>query len=119
MSIDYNLIDKECIEMVKFFNECGLKTKYCCQGHFENKTSDNYYIMFDDSVKDVNIFNFINLFENTFTHSPFLGCFVKWMRKISGEIKCNWIYQLTYKNALLNWKAAKHDLQIFKQVILN
>lgn len=48
--------DKECIPMVEFFNNIGLKTKWCCSGKrtfFRRKHGYNfYYIIFDDEVTD-------------------------------------------------------------------
>ena len=50
-SIDYSKIDKECIELVRFFNEYGLKTQFSCKGHNENKLN-SYFIIFDKIARE-------------------------------------------------------------------
>ena len=56
-SIDYSRMDTECIEMIKFFNEHGLKTEMSCQGH--NKTTQSlFWISFDSSVHTADIVMF-------------------------------------------------------------
>lgn len=86
MNIDYNLIDEKCIPLVKFFNSIGLETQFSCSGHEEN---DNgvFHIMFSEKVTDKDIENLIIKYSNKYNHSPFLGKFMKWVRKLSGEIK--------------------------------
>lgn len=116
MEINYDEVDVECRDLVRLFNECGLKTKYSCQGH-NGGVLDYYYIMFDDNITDSHIESFIGKFENKHSHSPFVGKFVKWMRKIPGEIKCNWMYQLTGKDDLENYRRAKIDLETFRKNI--
>ena len=106
------------MELVKFFNEYGLKTKFSCQGH-PSDTLGSYYIMFDNIVTDDDIKSFIVLFNNIYTHSPFVGEFVKWMRKISGEIVCNWMYQITGTSDYENWARAKIDLKTFRSLTEN
>lgn len=82
-------IDDSCVPLVKHFNKIGLDTKYCCEGH--NKY-ENFEIMFEDYVTDEQMFNFLNQYANKYNHTPFLGKFVKWARRMSGKIISNWIY---------------------------
>ena len=95
-SIDYSIIDEECVDLVKFFNEYGLRAEFSCQGHPEDPMS-NYNIIFHDSVKDSDIEEFLSKFTNQYTHNPFLGRFSKWARKRSGVIVYNWQYSVTTK----------------------
>lgn len=82
-------IDIPCIPMVLLLNRIGLITKYCCQGD-----KYNYFnIMFQDNITDKDIEDFLLKFENQYTHSPFVGKFVKWTRKMSGKIVSNWLYE--------------------------
>jgi len=112
MEIDYNKIDSECRKMVELFNRIGLKTKHSCAGH--NKLNCNkYYIMFDDNITDEMIINFIDKFENQYTHSPFLGHFNKWYRKCNGKIISNWLYEVTIADYKTNQKYAEIDFNIF------
>ena len=85
-------MDRECILICDVFNSCGLKTKYSCCGHGR----DNFYVMFDDEVSILKMEEFLSQFENQYTHSPFLGKFVMWMRKMSGKIVRNWMYEARY-----------------------
>lgn len=112
--INYNKIDMECRELVKFFNENGLPTNLSCQGH---DNFNNYFISFDDTVTDNDIANFLLKYSNKYNHSPFVGKFVKWARKISGEIKMNWRYTIATKNNQLDYTFAKKDLETMKNIL--
>ena len=50
MNFDF-IDDKECIPLVQFFNDNGLKTKWCCSGT-NGHGYGFYYIIFDDIVTD-------------------------------------------------------------------
>lgn len=39
--INYEELDPKCVEMVKYFNENGLPTCMCCQGHPEREYPEN------------------------------------------------------------------------------
>lgn len=82
-------MDRECVLICDVFNSCGLKTKYSCCGHGRG----NFYVIFDDEVSILKMEEFLSQFENQYTHSPFLGKFVMWMRKMSGKIVRNWMYE--------------------------
>lgn len=82
------MIDTGCVDLVMFFNKVGLATKYSCEGHLTSP----YEIMFADNVSDEMIEDFLLKFENKYTHSPFLGRFLKWKRKMSGKIVDSWVY---------------------------
>jgi len=86
-------MDKECIAICDVFNSCGLTTQYSCCGH--NKS--DFYVIFSDDVSTSKMEEFISLFENQHTHSPFVGKFVMWIRKMSGEIVKNWMYTVPNK----------------------
>ena len=45
------VVDQECAEMVLFFNEVGLKTRMCCQGH-EKPIFRIWFNVEDEIVKD-------------------------------------------------------------------
>ena len=81
-------MDVECIPLCDVFNSCGLTTKFSCCGHGKS----NFDVIFDDDVSMLQMEEFISRFENQYTHSPFLGKFVMWMRKMSGKIVRNWMY---------------------------
>lgn len=98
-------IDIPCVEMVKFFNGIGMKTQFCCQGNELNR----FHIIFDKSVSDKNMIYFISNYSSKYDHSPFLGIFSKWCRKMSGEMTSNW----TYKVQSIEW--AEHDLNTFRE----
>jgi hypothetical protein len=72
--------------------------------------------MFDESVSDVDMMNFISKYSNAWDHSPFIGKFVKWVRKCSGDIISNWMYELDSKNDDLNYAHAICDLEQFKKI---
>lgn len=82
------LIDEECVDLVLYFNDIGLKTFMCCSGHGEQ----NFRIIFDNLVTDEDIAIFLKDKVNKYNHSMFLGKFVKWARVRSGEIVQNWMY---------------------------
>ena len=82
-------IDDNCVQLVKYFNSIGLDTKFCCEGH---NTWEDYNIMFEDYITDDIIFSFIEKYSNCYDHTPFCGKFVKWARKMSGDIVTNWMY---------------------------
>jgi len=116
MEINYDEIDIECIPMVKLFNNIGLTTKFSCQGH-NNILQNSFQIIFADSVNDSNIIEFVNKFDNIYTHSPFHGKFLKWMRKMNGEIVSNWTYEISYGNFKTNIKLSKIDYDLFKELV--
>lgn len=109
MEINYNDIDEKCIPMVKFFNSVGLTTKYSCQGH--DSTNARFYIMFEESVCDENIIDFLTKFGNKYDHTPFVGMFQKWTRKISGVIQGNWSYSVCFGDYKINQRFAQLDLE--------
>lgn len=101
------LIDKECVDLVAFFNSIGLTTKHSCQGGAYN----NFIIIFNDNVSDEDIKNFQQRYLNEFGHSAGLGKFQKWGRYMSNIFVYNWIYtadKLEY---------AKRDYFLFKEGI--
>ena len=68
------LIDKDCVDLVKYFNNIGLDTKYSCSGHGE----DTFEIVFEDYITDEQMEGFISKYRNKYNHSLFLGKFSKW-----------------------------------------
>lgn len=76
--------DKDCIPLVEFFNEIGLKTKWCCSGKrtlFKRKHGYNfYYIIFDDEVTDEKLNEALNNFSyKTFSMGhPYVGPMSGW-----------------------------------------
>lgn len=56
MNIDYNEIDELMRPIIKVLNDNNVKTKWCCQGHFDN---DKVYIMFDESVSEESLHFFV------------------------------------------------------------
>lgn len=112
--INYEEFDEHCIKLVKLFNEeLELPTKYSCQGH-EYDPLNAYSIMFQDHVSDADIENLIVKFTNKYNHSCFQGKFVKWCRVMCGEIKYNWIYQVTTKSDASNYSKANQDYLMLK-----
>jgi hypothetical protein len=93
-------IDDKCVPLIEYFNSVGLDTKFCCEGH---KVGQNFYIMFEDYITDEQMMGFLEKYSNRYDHSPFCGLFVKWYRKMDGEIKSNWMYIAEeYKYAILD-----------------
>ena len=118
MDINYNEIDEKCIPMVKFFNDIGLHTKFSCQGHNNTKMND-YYIMFDESITDDDINVFLTKCSNNMDHTPFIGKFIKWARKMNdGIIHSNWMYITDYGRCDLNHIAAEQDLCYMRDAYL-
>ena len=133
MDIDYNEIDPICIPMVEFFNEIGLTTEYSCQGH-NNEMNWEFYIIFNESVNDQDIINFMSKLKYTTK-----GEFKKWARNIEYPIGCktlkmNWVYKvegyviihkdINGKNKAVrvydyikSQYAAKQDLRTFKESV--
>ena len=99
-------VDRGCFKMVLFFNELGLKTKYCCEGH---NSSENYYIMLDETVKDSEIENFIARVSEGYVNTPLGLGFKKWIRKVHGETRSNWIYNAKDK------QKAEVELKLMKE----
>ena len=55
--INYQLIDKKSLPLVKYFNSQGLKTCMSCEGH--NKTNMSmFWISFENSITEEDIINF-------------------------------------------------------------
>lgn len=55
--IDYEKLDPKCVDLVKYFNENGLRTFMCCQGHPEREYPENlsmsmFWIEFHWSVSE-------------------------------------------------------------------
>lgn len=82
-------IDDDCVNMVAYFNAIGLKTKHSCCGH----GVDPFSIIFENSVTDEQMENFISKFEEENGHSPFKGKFSKWLRKINERLVYTWVYE--------------------------
>ena len=93
-------IDVECVKMVQLFNNIGLTTKFSCKGD----GFGDYEIMFADDITDEDIIKFLSKLSNKYDHSPFCGRFMKWGRKMSGNIKFNWVYRnIDYKHADIDY----------------
>lgn len=116
MNINYDEIDEKCRPMVKLFNDIGLTTKFSCQGH-NNILQNSFQIIFADYIGDKDIIDFLDKFQNAYTHSPFQGKFLKWMRKMNGEIVTNWTYEISYGNYKTNIKLAKIDYDLIKELV--
>lgn len=111
--INYNEIDVLCRPIVKYFNAIGLDTKFSCQGH--EGLNRSFQIMFQDYVTDEQIQSFLEQYSSKFSHSPFVGHFQKWMRKMSGKIATNWIYEVNFSpDYRMNQLRAQDDLKIMK-----
>lgn len=113
--INYDEIDELCVPMVKFFNNIGLTTEFSCQGH-GNEFLNEFYIMFDQSVTDSMIYDFISKYSEGYSHTPFNGKFIKWIRKYDGDINSSWCYSVSYGTREINQKFAEQDYNtmIFK-----
>lgn len=100
-------MDKECIEFCNLFNTLGLKTKYSCCGH----GNEYYSIMFDETVSDLTIGEFIYDISEKKDHTPLVGGFYKWCRKVEDKLVCNWEYIVDN----ISW--AEIDLETIKSVL--
>ena len=85
------LVDIDCILLVDLFNKQGLKTYMCCQGNGNNASP--FRIIFDISITDDNIAEFIKPYLNKYGHSNLTGRFIKWGRFINNKIQYNWMYE--------------------------
>lgn len=111
--INYEEIDELCIPMVKYFNSIGLTTKFSCQGH-DNEVKNVFDIMFEDYITDEAMIEFLELYSSKYDHSPFLGGFYKWYRKLDGKIASNWMYSVSYGTPEINQSYAEYDLKIMQ-----
>ena len=71
---EYVEVDDLCVTLLLFFNNNGLKTKFSCQGHEVNQ---NFYILFDESVTDEMILEFLKDYWAAFND---VHPFRKWTR---------------------------------------
>lgn len=83
-------MDKECIPLCDLFNSIGLTTQFSCCGHGESP----FQIIFADNVYDKQIYDFIDMLSQDKGHTPIVGSFLKWMRKVDDKIVLNWTYQV-------------------------
>lgn len=81
-------MDKDCIQLCDLFNSIGLKTVFSCSGHDRKK----FMIIFDDSVTTNKIDTFISQISIFHNHTPLLGKFLMWSRKIDTQIVHSWVY---------------------------
>lgn len=92
-------IDVECVDIVLWLNEIGLKTKYCCQ----DNSLEGFYIQFHEDVTDKQVESFVEMFY-------YGDCFrfYKWCRNImhpTPHIQHNWtIKEWDYKIAQRKFK---------------
>ena len=82
-------IDIECVDLVLMFNKLGLKTEYSCSGHGEHP----FQILFSQDVGDAQMISFIEEISHGKSHTPIVGMFFKWVRKINGKTVHTWAYQ--------------------------
>lgn len=83
-------MDKECIPLCDLFNSIGLTTQFSCCGHGH----DPFQIIFANNVTDEQIYNLIDTLSQKKDHTPIVGAFLKWTRKLDGKIVSNWTYQV-------------------------
>lgn len=81
-------MDIECIALCDLFNTIGLETEYSCCGHGKHE----FMILFSDMVSTSDIDKFLMKLKNKYNHTPLLGRFIMWSRKIDGVIKHTWMY---------------------------
>lgn len=114
--IDYPKdMDSECVELCDYFNSVGLKTKFSCCGH----NIADYQIIFDDEVTDEMIERFVVKCSDKYDHTPFLGQFCSWIRKVDGRVIRNWMYMIPYSKKLCSpIEMAKMDLYTMKSIEL-
>lgn len=86
------LIDELCIPLCDIFNELGITTLFCCQGHEEGDTCT---IMFESSIGDDEIINFIKFANDIWPDCIYWGDFLKWHRYHNGVLLVNWLFKIT------------------------
>lgn len=107
----YDKIDPLCIPIVKFFNSIGLTTKFCCQGH---EIGETFYIMFDESITDEQIYDFImKISPGPTTHIH--GIISKWTRKVFGVMTSNWEYRISLPDWRANHRVAEYDFKLMRR----
>lgn len=121
--INYEELDEECIEFVKYFNKIGLETAMSCQGH-NNSNMHKYWISFTKRIKDEDIRAFIDSFPRPFyakrDGKQILGKFVKidFGVDLEGNDMSRWRYESDFSgNNKDNQRFAKADLDIFKEYV--
>ena len=117
--IDYSKIDKGCVAIVKYFNDVGLTTWMCCEGHNIPNMS-MLWVEFDKSITDSYILHFMNnhshkwVNDNGEVRSCFIpnGKFCKWaVPSNDGQsIKYTWRYFVG------NSKAACQDVETWTRI---
>jgi hypothetical protein len=85
-------IDELCIPLCDIFNELGITTLFCCQGHEEG---DAMSIIFEPSIGDDEIINFLKFTHDVWPEVAHNGSFLKWYRYHKGILLINWMYQIT------------------------
>lgn len=75
-AIDYDAIDVECRDLVRFFNEHGLRTWMSCQGH-GTVVHNLFYITFDETVTAGDIAKFQKQYLDSDGHFCSYGRFAK------------------------------------------
>ena len=83
-------MDKECIPLCDLFNSIGLTTQFSCCGHGESP----FKIIFTNKVTDGQIYHLIDTLSQGKDHTPIVGSFLKWTRKVDDQIASNWTYQV-------------------------
>lgn len=83
-------MDKECIPLCDLFNSIGLTTQFSCCGHGH----DPFQIIFTNNVTDEQIYHLIDTLSQKKDHTPIVGAFLKWTRKLDDKIVSNWTYQV-------------------------
>ena len=105
--INYNEIDKECVGLVKFFNDNGMQTEFSCEGHSGCERSE-FFIIFNGEISDETMYKFICKFPTV------LGDFMKWVRAWPDKtMYSNWMYLITNNTPEINHEWAKTDLKTF------
>lgn len=83
-------MDKECIPLCDLFNSIGFTTQFSCCGHGH----DAFQIIFTNKVTDEQIYHLIDTLSKGKDHTPIVGAFLKWTRKLDDKIVSNWTYQV-------------------------
>lgn len=109
-------LDEEVKEYLYFFNEIGLTTKFSCCGH-DNFSRNSFEIMFADNLDDDLFIDFLYKLSNKYDHSPLVGKFVKWYRKLDGKIVSNWMYVVEFGEYEVNQMFANKDLETMKKCL--
>lgn len=119
-TIDYNELDKNIVDLVKYFNENNLPTRMSCDGHNGRQSYGYMWVDFAKEIGEEEILQFQSQHLNPYGHFSYSGCFFERVTLINTEVERRWrfiVHDKQRKDKMLRqWRIDDLYLNVFLSI---